>query len=386
MPWKVNNPMNERMNFIVRHQCGEKMTDLCREFGISRKTGYKFLNRFKTYGVIGLFDENKRPTVCFKKTPKDIENLIIEFKLSHRTWGPRKIRALLLQLHPGINIPVHSTINSILKRHDLVNKRRRVKTPPRYNGALTMAKKPNDVWCADFKGQFKMGNGQYCYPLTISDEYSRYLIACEALERISTGASKGVFDLAFRKYGLPKVIRTDNGVPFAAKGIMGISRLSKWWLKLGIKVERIEPGHPEQNGRHERMHLTLKQEATRPAGDNLLQQQEKLDNFVYEYNELRPHEALNMQSPSKIYTASDIKYSEYLHEPNYPLHDLIRSVRSGGTVHLSGKDKRFYLGKALIGEKVGLREVEVGKWLVTFINMDLGYVDEKTCLFNPLDE
>lgn len=386
MPWKVSDPMNERMKFVVRHERGERMTDLCREFGISRKTGYKFLNRYRNFGVTGLFDETRSPFIKARKTPDSIECLIVDFKKLYPTWGPRKLKVVLEQKHIGIKIPAHSTINTILKRHNLVCKRRRYKKPPRYNEALTMAQKPNDVWCADFKGQFKMGNDKYCHPLTISDEYSRYIISCEGLEEINNIGARGVFEIAFRRYGLPRVIRTDNGVPFASQGVGGLSKLSTWWIRLGIKVERIAPGHPEQNGRHERMHLTLKQHATRPAGYNLLQQQEKLDQFVEEYNMVRPHEALKMRSPSKLYTASDRKYPEKLPECDYSLYDFVRSVRRGGKVHLSGKNKRFYLGKTLAGEKVGIREVENGKWLVSLMNINLGHVDEKTCVFDPIDD
>jgi len=385
MPWKVSNPMNERMKFVIRHEQGEKMTDLCREFGISRKTGYKFLKRFKVFGPAGLFDEARRPIIKARKTPKSIENLIVEFKMQYQTWGARKLIAGLKQKYPGVKFPVHSTVSAILKRYDLVKKRKRYKKPPRYNGSLTTAKQPNDVWCADFKGQFRMGNFNYCYPLTISDEYSRYLISCEGLENTRTIGARGVFEVAFKRYGLPKVIRTDNGAPFATRGVGGLSKLSVWWRRLGIKVERIEPGHPEQNGRHERMHLTLKQEATRPAGYNLLNQQEKLDKFVEEYNNVRPHEALEMQSPAKVYRMSNRRYPVLLPELDYSLHDFVRRVKSCGKLALTGKNRDFYFGRALTGEKVGIREMEERRWLISFMDVDLGHYDENTSIFTPIN-
>ena len=386
MPWKVNNIMNERMRFVVRLQEGERMSDLCREFGISRKTGYKFWKRYHKYGPSGVFDGSKRPLRSPNSTSEAVKTHILTLKRAYPTWGAKKIRATLSVRHPFLHLPALSTIQLLLKKHGLVKRQ----CQKRIRGAFfqkrwTETKAPNDVWSADFKGKFCLGNGRYCYPLTISDHFSRYLICCEGLENTCIRSARGVFEAAFRKYGLPKVIRTDNGPPFATTGIAGLSSLSAWWLRLGIRIERIEPGHTEQNGRHERMHLTLKQATTRPPGYNFLQQQERFDRFIDEYNNERPHEALNMKRPVDIYVPSSRAYSEQMPDITYPKHDIVKSVTSCGKVHLFGRKHNFQLSYALAGQNVGLREISPGKWLVTFMNLDLGYVDEKIRLLQPID-
>lgn len=385
MPWKVSYVMNERMKFVVRLEQGERMTDLCREFGISRKTGYKFWGRYREYGPLGLFNESRRPQRIARQTSEQISQLIIKGKKGHPTWGAKKIKAILERRHEGIVLPTVSTVHRILERNDLVKKmRKRSKVSNFLQKPYTKSYAPNDVWSADFKGQFRLGDGKYCFPLTISDHYSRYLVSCEGLEGTSWQAAQGVFELAFRQNGLPKVIRTDNGVPFASRGLAGLTRLSLWWFKLGIEIERIEPGHPEQNGRHERMHLTLKQETTRPAASNLLQQQERFDSFIDEYNRKRPHEALDMCFPSDVYITSSRPYPNKIPDLQYPLHDIVKTVSSGGQVYLYGKNKPFFIGSVFEGEKVGLRELDDGKWLVTFDDMDLGYADPKTGFFESI--
>ena len=241
---------------------------------------------------------------------------------------------------------------------------------------------PNQLWCADFKGQFRLGNGAYCYPLTITDAYSRYLIACVALDGTKSGPAQAVFEEAFAQYGLPQSIRTDNGVPFATKGLAGLSELSAWWIRLGISPERIEPGHPEQNGRHERMHLTLKKETTRPAGANMLQQQERFDRFREEFNGERPHEALGQRPPSSEYKPSERSLEEALREPDYPLHDVVATVSTTGSVWLPGR-KCHYVAKALAGHPLGLRELDDGRWHVHFMDLELGHLDDEVG-FDPL--
>jgi len=387
MPWKVSHVMNERMGFIVRLESGERMTDLCREYGISRKTGYKFWERYREYGPSGLFDESRRPDRLARRLPAELKEFIIQSKLIHPTWGAKKLRVELERARQGVRIPTVGTIHCWLDENGLVKKRKRRR--PSWSGFYcnkdAKSENPNEVWCADFKGEFKMGSGKYCYPLTISDHYSRYLIGCEGLDRPTYYASRGVFEAAFRAYGLPKAIRTDNGQPFAtSRGLLNLSRLSIWWLRLGIKIDRTERGHPEQNGRHERMHLTLKQETTRPAGANLLQQQERFDAFVDEYNNRRPHEALDMKCPADIYAQSTRQYSEELPELEYPLHDIVRVVSPGGTVPFVGKNKAFFLGSAFVGQKIGLRELKDDKWIVSFMNLNLGYVDAKNCRFETV--
>jgi transposase InsO family protein len=382
MPWKENCLMDERVKFIGRLLEGESMSELCKEFGISRKTGHKFKNRYLSHGLRGLCDESRRPQFHPHKTAPEIEELIVKFRKLKPTWGPKKIKARLELTHPGIKIPVASTIDEILVRYGIPKqkaKRRRYRAEG--TTLLQESHKPNEVWCVDFKGQFRLGNRVYCYPLTISDHYSRYLLECEALESTSSNGVWGTFERAFQEHGLPQFIRSDNGTPFSARTINGWSRLSIWWLRLGIKLERIKPGHPEQNGRHERIHWTLKYEATRPASPNLFQQQARFDGFRHEYNYYRPHEALNMQVPANLYYNSEIPYPRELPDLEYPMHDLVRRVDQSGNVAFR-KHMIFQVSSALYGERVGLREVASGVWLVSFMEYDLGYFEEKTMLFH----
>ncbi len=384
MPWKESHLMNERMRFVVRLESGERMTDLCQEFGISRKTGYKFWERYQAQGPEGLFDISRRPLNSPYRTPDAIVKLIIDLKHEKSTWGAPKIREYLARRHSGIRLPTMGTIHCILKRNGLV-KRRKIR--PRSSGLITksgvrQSSSPNELWCADHKGEFKVGDGRYCYPLTVSDHYSRYLLGCEAMETTKFGATKAACEWIFREYGMPKAIRTDNGPPFGhPSGLFGLSRLTVWWMRLGISIERIEPGHPEQNGRHERMHLTLKQSTTRPAASNILAQQEKFDAFREEFNQERPHEALDMETPSTVYSKSDRSFPDVLPEPEYPLHDITRSVGSTGLVSMTRHNEAFYLAQTLAGETVGLREEDEYMWKISFMNYDLGVYDAKTRRF-----
>jgi transposase InsO family protein len=384
MPWKVSSPLDERMMFVARMQSGEKVTDLCKEFGISRKTAYKFIDRYAKHGPAGLHDVSRRPHRCPHQTPDEIKGLILNTKQEKPTWGAGKIRELLLRKNPDLKIPSRFTVHEILNRYDLVSHRRngRRKEAPSYlQTPITTSERPNEVWCADFKGQFQMGNHRYCYPLTISDHFSRYLLTCESLEDTKGAGAQPVFESAFEEYGLPDSILTDNGSPFASGGLLGLSRLSVWWMRLGIKLRRIVPGHPEQNGRHERMHLTLKLETTRPAGGNHLQQQEKFDNFRGEFNDERPHEALEMKCPSDFYKPSGRPYPKELPELQYPLHDFAGLVRANGTLKLD----RFgvHLTTALAYQSVGIREEDTGLWRVSFMDMDLGLFDGDENKFKP---
>ena len=378
MPWKETCAVNERMKFVVRLEDGERMADLCREFGISRKTGYKLKKRFEELGRYGLVDQSRRPHGHPGRTPEAIRELLIEERRRRPTWGPRKLIAYLKRHHPDVRFPALSTSYKILKDAGLVEPRRRVRRVVPHTEPLRHAKLANDVWCADFKGQFKLGNGRYCYPLTITDARTRFLLGCEGLDSTKHAGARAVFEHVFRRYGLPKAIRTDNGTPFSSRAICGLSRLAVWWRRLGIAHERIEPGHPEQNGRHERMHRTLKAEATRPAGANLLQQQERLDAFVETYNFERPHEALEDRPPADFYRASPRAY-RMPGDPEYPFHDVAVRVLLNGQVEVPagrpGHRIRVYLSEVLAGELVGLREVEHNRWLVTFIDDDLGTLD-----------
>lgn len=375
--------MDERMRFVIRLNDGESMSALCREFGISRKTGYKIYERFEQCGLDGLTDRTRRPFRYANQLPEQVEAAIVAAKREKPHWGARKIRDRLLRKLPhAIKVPAASTIHAVLDRHGLVSRGPRPRM--RAQGtALSDGLNPNDLWCADYKGEFQLADKRYCYPLTVTDHASRYLLMCEALDSTREELALRSFERLFRERGLPTAIRSDNGVPFAAPhGLFQLSRLSVWWLRLGISIERIRPGHPQQNGRHERMHLTLKQQTTRPAAANLLQQQAKFDAFVEEFNTERPHEALQMKRPAEVYTVSPRSYNG-IPDPHYPFHDRTVVVTSCGRICLHRK--KINLSKSLAGQAVGIKEVESGIWLVSFMSYDLGYVDLEEKTLQPLD-
>jgi len=373
MAWKACKPMDERLKFVARLLDGEKMSALCREFGISRPTGYKIFNRYQKLGLEGLEDRSRRPYRHANKLPFQIERTILAIKREYDTWGARKIRDKLIREYPMIKPPAKSTIHAILDRHGLVKPKK--KRRHRAEGTpLREAHCPNALWCADYKGEFLLGNRKYCYPLTVSDYRSRYLLACEGLESTKTPFAFTVFERIFKEFGLPGAIRTDNGLPFASpNALFGLSRLSVWWLRLGIRIERIKPGNPQQNGRHERMHLTLKAEATKPASFNFLQQQERFDTFVEVYNNQRPHESLGGQYPGDLYTPSPRPY-RLPDDPEYPYHDRTIQVTQCGRICIG--NRKINLSTVFAGQKVGIREVEDQIWLVSFMDYDLGFFDE----------
>ena len=292
--------MDERLRFVARLLEGEKMAVLCREFDISRKTGYKIFSRYKDCGLEGLTDRSRRPYRQANRLPVQIEALIVHLKREHPSWGAPKIREKLRRrLNDLPHLPAISTVHAVLDRHGLVSRSRGRSARYKAQGtALSVPTAPNDLWCADYKGEFMLVDRRYCYPLTISDFASRYLLCCDAQSSTQMRYAFTVFERAFKDFGLPRAIRTDNGAPFAStSAFFGLSKLSVWWLRLGIAIERIRPGHPQQNGRHERMHLTLKKEATRPAAKNFLQQQARFDRFLHDFNHERPHQGLGMNTP-----------------------------------------------------------------------------------------
>jgi putative transposase len=374
--------MDERVRFVARLLDGEKMTAVCKDFGISRKTGYKIFNRYKDVGLEGLQDRSRRPYHHANKLPFQVERTILQIKRERPSWGAPKIREKLLRRFPMIKPPAKSTVHAVLDRHGLVKRRRR----RRYKAqgtTLRDTKQPNGLWCADYKGEFLLGNHKYCYPLTITDFATRYLLACESLESTRIDFAFNVFERVFKEYGLPAAIRTDNGIPFSsANAFFGMSRLSVWWLRLGIDIERIKPGHPEQNGRHERMHLTLKKEATKPASFNFLQQQVRFDGFQEQYNHDRPHEALAMKYPGEVYTPS-VRIYRPAEEPDYPLHDRIVRITTCGRICI-GK-RKINLSRAFAGQLVGIREVADKIWVVSFMEIDLGYFDEDEGRVEPAE-
>jgi transposase InsO family protein len=375
--------MDERLRFVAKLLEGEAMTDACREFGISRKTGYKIFNRYKEMGSEALSDRSRRPVRYANQLPHQIETLIVRFKREKPHWGARKIRELLVRRLDGdLRIPAKSTIHAVLHRNGLVKGLKRPRHRPT-GTPLSVGTSPNDLWCVDFKGEFKLGNGQYCYPLTVTDHASRYLLLCEALESTREATAITAFEQLFVERGLPSFIRSDNGVPFASpNALFNLSRLSVWWLRLGIAIERIQPGKPQQNGRHERMHRTLKQETTRPPGMNSLQQQGRFDAFTREFNDERPHEALAMKTPAEVYSASPRVYGG-LPELTYPLHDRDVVVTACGRICLHRK--RVNLSHVFAGQRVGIKEVDEGIWIVSFMHYDLGYIDLEQKTLQPLD-
>jgi len=372
--------MDERMKFVSKILDGEQMSSLCREFGISRKTGYKIWNRYRNSGVEAFTDRSRRPYRYANQLPIQVVRTILKLKNEKPSRGAPKIRELILRRFPGIKPPASSTVHAVLDRHGLVTRRKRRRN--RATGTpLSWGREPNDLWCADYKGEFLLGNRRYCYPLTVTDQRSRFLLACEALETTKERFAFTVFDRLFKERGLPKAIRTDNGVPFASpNGLFNLSKLAVWWLRLGIEIERIKPGHPEQNGRHERMHLTLKKETTRPPAQNFLQQQGKFDDFLEEFNVERPHEGLEMQCPAEVYRSSERPY-QGLAEPSYPFHDRTITVTTCGRICYRGKKINFSV--VFAEQAVGIKEVADGIWLVSFMDYDLGYFDLEGIRFEP---
>lgn len=373
MPWKECKAMSERVKFVARLSEGERMTDLCKEFGISRKTGYKLWSRYQECGNEAFVDQSRRPKRYANETAAHVQRLILDMKDEYKTWGAPKIREHLMRRHPGIDFPARSTVHAILERNDLVKKRKRVHHKASGTN-MSPTRAPNDLWCADYKGEFRLGNKRYCYPLTLTDHYSRFILCCDSLESTRSTEAVPVFKRVFSEYGVPKAIRTDNGAPFASRSYYGLSKLSVLWLKLGIKIERIKPGNPQQNGRHERMHKTLKADTTKPAATNHLQQQEKFDEFVHIFNTKRPHEALDMNTPASVYKPSKRTVEDCMHQLEYPNHDKTYRVSLNGQFEPK-KGHYVILGKPFATEMVGVREVDDGLWKITFADYDIAYYD-----------
>jgi len=373
--------MDERVRFVGRLLDGESMSDVCREFGISRKTGYKIFNRYRDDGLEALCDRSRRPVRYANQLPDPIERLIVATKKDKPHWGARKIRELLVRKLDGdVRIPARSTVHAVLDRGLVAHARRRHRFKAE-GTELSQALSPNDLWCTDFKGEFKLGTGRYCYPLTVTDQASRFLLACEALESTKEAPVIRAFVRLFKERGLPSAIRSDNGLPFASpNGLYNLSRLSVFWLRLGVAIERIRPGNRQQNGRHERMHRTLKAETTRPAGANILQQQARFD--AWEFNTERPHEALAMKAPADLYAPSSRAYAG-LQDLYYPFHDRDILVTSCGRICMHRK--RINISQVLAGQKLGIKEVDDGIWLVSFMRYDLGYIDMEQRTLQTID-
>jgi putative transposase len=374
VPWKETCPMKERIKFISHYLEGElSMSALCREFGISRKTGYKLVQRFMEDPADGLKDRSRAP----HHHPNAVFGVLVEAIVSarrrHPTWGPKKLQAWLAGREPSVKWPAASTIGEILRRQGLCVPRRRSRKTVVYSEPFVGCDGPNAVWSADFKGWFVTGDGTRCDPLTISDNYSRYLLRCQAIPSLDYAHVQPIFEAVFREYGMPVAIRTDNGAPFATTTIGGLSRLSIWWLKLGIIPERIVPGHPEQNGRHERMHRTLKWETATPPKHTWPAQQRAFDRFRREYNQERPHEAIAQSTPASRYCASARTYPLILPEMTYPDDMLVRSVKSQGDI--SWRGRHVYLSETLAGEVIGLKPVSDRYYDIYFGPIQLAQLD-----------
>jgi putative transposase len=366
--------MDEKIRFIaaVQEDPRGNFTRQCARFGISRAKGYKWLQRYREQGPEGLRDRKPVPGSCPHKTPETVEDCIVELRKQWPEYGPKKLRAMLLETRPELAVPAASTIGDILDRYGLIRPRRvRLRVPPSSN-PLAHAQQPNDVWCVDFKGHFPLGDGSRCYPLTITDAASRYLIKCESVARPDEPHCQPHFERAFREFGMPARIRSDNGPPFASKAIGGLSRLSVWWLQLGIQPERIEPGKPQQNGRHERFHLTLKQHTASPPKSNAADQQRAFDRFRHEYNDVRPHEALSQKPPARHYEPSSRLIPESPQAPQYQPDMQVRWVTPKGGMSFQGT--LLYVGEVLARQPVALRQIDQDEWELFYGPVLLGYV------------
>ncbi len=376
MPWKEASPMSERIRFIHDHQLGVyDMTELCQHYGVSRKTGYKWLRRFSEDGYEALKDRSRSPHSCPHKTPDRCVEAILEKKRRHPYWGAKKIVPRLRKKYPDEPWPAISTGSAILERHGLVKSRGRSRKRGHAGRPDTPMTEPNAVWTIDFKGQFKTRDGKYCYPLTVADGNSRFLLGCQGFLSPCLRDTKKTMTTTFRNYGLPSIIRSDNGTPFASSAIGRISKLSVWWIKLGIYPELIEPAHPEQNGRHERMHRTLKAETARPPAGNLSAQQRRFNIFRTEYNEERPHEALGQVTPASVYTPSARPFLEHLPPIEYPGHFEVRRVSRNGGIRWNSN--WVNVSHVLGAEFIGFEEVDDDLWNVYFGPVWLGRFHEK---------
>lgn len=377
MPWKVSGVVEKRRQFVEEWLSENwTMTELCARQGISRQAGYNTLARYQREGWKGLEVRSRVPQVHPNQTPGETEQQIVELRQAHMRWGPRKLKVVLEREQPEATWPAASTIGELLRREGLVIARKKRRRTDPYTIPFASASEPNRVWCGDFKGWSRTRNGERIDPLTISDACTRYLLRCQVVEKMDTARVQAIFEAAFREYGLPEAIRTDNGAPFASRAIAGLSRLAVWWMKLGIVPERIQAGHPEQNGRHERMHLTLQQETMSPMAANRRAQQRRFDQFRSEYNQQRPHEALAMRTPESCYTASPRLYPVRVCEPEYDTSMLVRRVHLRG--QFSWKHHDVFVSETLIGERIGLEPIDDRWYTIYFAEFSLGRFDSRT--------
>lgn len=377
MPWSHTSPMDQKTQFIadcLRQRCS--MTELCEQYGISRKTGYKWIDRYLQRGPEGMAERSRRPGSSPNATAPEIVQALLEQRHRHPSWGGKKLLTVVGQRHPDWDLPHRSTVCDILNRHGMVPKKRRRRALGHPGAPSNVILAPNDLWCADFKGQFRTGDGLYCYPLTVTDGFSRYLLGCQGLHSTKVAEAKPMFARWFKEYGLPRAIRTDNGVPFATTTLARLSSLSAWWVRLGVMPQFIEPGKPQQNGRHERMHRTLKAETTLPAAAATLQaQQRRFNAFRTEFNNDRPHEALNQATPASCYHPSPRPMPDRLPPLTYPDRFEVRYVSYNGGIRW----KKDWVNVSIVcaGDYVGLEEIDDGVWNVYFGALRLGRLHER---------
>jgi transposase InsO family protein len=383
MPWKVMDVVEERTRFVLEYDSGSfTMAELCRIYGIARKTGYVWVERYQAEGLAGLQDRRYGAGHHPNQTEEGIEEQIVQLKQAHPSWGAKKLRAHLLAKKKGVKWPVVSTFGEVLRRGGLTTPQRKRLRTPEYTKPFEKVEKANQIWCADFKGWFRTGDGERIDPLTMTDAHSRYLLRCHSVEKTNTEQVQAIFTAAFREYGMPQTIRTDNGAPFASRAIAGISRLSIFWMKLGIAPERIKPGHPEQNGRHERMHRTLKAETAKPPAANRRAQQKAFDRFRQQFNQERPHEALKQKTPAACYQSSPRIYPDRIPEPEYDTHMKPRRVYPDGTFFWKGT--QVFISKCLGGESIAMEPIDDRYWEVHFATFPLGRFDSHKLVLQPM--
>lgn len=384
MPWKEIGIVEKRKQFVEQWLSEEwRMTELCARYGISRQAGYNTVARYRELGWEGMEAQSRAPRRHPNQTEAKLERRIVELRHQHMRWGPRKLKAVLERREPETRWPAVSTLGALLRREGLVIARRKRQRIDPYSAPFASASEPNSVWCADFKGWARTQDGDRIDPLTLSDACSRYLLRCQTVEKTDGTRVQAIFEAAFREYGLPQAIRTDNGPPFASRALCGLSRLSVWLIKLGIVPERIQPGHPQQNGRHERMHLTLKQETMNPMAANRRAQQQRFEQFRREYNQQRPHEALAMQTPAGCYSASPRRFPARVPEPDYPAHLQVRKVNPAGEIAWRGH-RHVFLTETLVGEHVALEPIDERWFSIYFAHILLARFDSRSCLVHRL--
>ena len=382
MPFRETCVLDETLRFVTAYLAGdETMTDLCARYGISRTWGYELVKRYRTFGATGLVPRSRAPLRHGRAMAREVAMAILELRSQRPRWGPKKLRAVLERDHPELAWPAASTIGDLLRRHGLSQPRRRRRRPLPLERPFAPVRAPNDLWCIDFKGWFRTGDGQRCDPLTLSDADSRFLLLCRHVSPDTAGVAPLV-DAAMKQYGLPLAIRSDNGPPFAGRGAGGLTRLAVKWIKLGIRIERTDPAAPQQNARHERMHATLKAETAAPPASTIAAQQRRFQRFRADFNTQRPHEALGQNTPDSRYQPSSRPYPRRIEDPVYDADHAVRRVRSNGQIKWRGE--HIFLSEALIGEPVGIAQTQTGDWIVRFADTPIALIDPKQNKLTPI--